>query len=78
MIPVLLTPCFSWVWKGDGKENRFNGLARAFETVETVPITSSFIPTQLKQGVNEKFIEFRWRAYEITGLTKLPHTRAAR
>jgi hypothetical protein len=49
-----LTPCFSWVWKPDGAVNRFNGLPRVLETVETVTTGADPIFTQLKLGVNER------------------------
>jgi hypothetical protein len=34
---ISLTPSFCWVWMRCGRKNRFNGLPRATETVETVP-----------------------------------------
>jgi len=51
--PLSLTPCFSRVWKCGGRENRFNGLPCAVETVETVPSRSLLASTPLKRGVNE-------------------------
>jgi hypothetical protein len=48
-----LTPSFSWVWNTHDHHNRFNGFPRAVETVETVPMLSGTLGTQLKLGVNE-------------------------
>ena len=77
-----LTPCFSWVWKHCEKKNRFNGLSHPVETVETVPTSASWIPTQLKQGVNERDFELRSKGYEISALktelrTKRPLAQGA-
>src|SRR5467141_1159859 len=69
LIRLSLTPCFSWVWKCREQENRFNGLAHPAQTVEKVPTSAGFIPTQIKQGVNEKFLESQSRASEIAGLS---------
>ncbi|MEK7684725.1 MAG: hypothetical protein AAB466_04830, partial [Verrucomicrobiota bacterium] len=52
-----LTPCFSGVFGSHDEQNRFNGLPHAGETVETVPIATSSLFTQLKQGVNEKGVK---------------------
>lgn len=49
-----LTPCFSWVLRRNKAANRFNGLPRAAETVETVAAALDPLFTQLKQGVNER------------------------
>jgi DNA uptake protein ComE-like DNA-binding protein len=78
IIRLSLTPCFSWVWKCREPENRFNGLVRSAETVETVPTSSGFIHTQLKQGVNEKFFESQSRAYEAYGLGAGPRRQRRR
>ena len=69
----LLTPCFSWVWKRREKKNRFNGLSRTVETVETVPTSAGRSPTQLKQGVNERDFELRSGGYEIYRLAGKMH-----
>ena len=49
-----LTPRFSGVSAGARRSrNRFNGFARAKETVETVSRSAELFPTPLKRGVNE-------------------------
>ena len=63
-----LTPCFSWVFGSHDDQNRFNGLLRRVETVETVPTFTRSHITQLKQGVNETFLKRRRHACEISEL----------
>ena len=63
-----LTPCFSWVFGSHDAQNRFNGLLRRVETVETVSTFTRSHITQLKQGVNETAFERPRRRHEISGL----------
>src|SRR4051794_32495316 len=64
--PLSLPPCFSWVEERPKRENRFNGLSRAAETVETVPAFADSTITQLKQGVNERGHGWCWWDYNFT------------
>ena len=63
-----LTPCFSWVSGSQAAQNRFSGWSRAVKTVETVSSAAPSLFTQLKQAVNERSVESRRKACEISNL----------
>ena len=65
-----LTPCFSWVFGSRNDPNRFNGFHQTVETVETVPSSIQALITQLKQGVNERPVEWRRKVCDISGLER--------
>src|SRR2546426_598203 len=68
---ISLTPCFSWMSRCGRLRNRFNGLPRWVETVETVPICRIARRTQLKLGVNESIICARSSCFGISALAVL-------
>ena len=67
---IRLTSCFSWVLESHDDQNRFDGFLHTVQTVETVPIFSDSLITRLKPGANERGVNKRRNAGQLSGSSK--------